>query len=146
VARVRIVWNYPEIYATALRYTVPLVKQAARQTTSRAKFYAPVDTGRLRGSIGEFGFSANRDTVRTNVGSTRVRYAMAQHEGAEARRIYPRTRRALRFYWDVTGQVEMFRYVNWPGIGGTPYLTTGMREACIPLGFAVSTLKTVDLT
>lgn len=146
MARVRIVWNRPEIYATALKHTVPLVKRAARQTTSRSKFHTPVDTGRLRGSIGEFGFSANRDTVKTNVGTTRVRYAMAQHEGARARRIYPRQAKSLRFYWEVTGRVEMFRYVNWPGIGGTPFLTTGMREACVPLGFAVSTLKTADLT
>lgn len=146
MARVRIVWNRPEIHVTALKHTVPLVKRAARQTTSRAKFYAPVDTGRLRGSIGEFGFSANRDTVKTNVGTTRIRYAMTQHEGARARRIVPRRAKALRFYWEVTGQVEMFRAVNWPGIGGTPFLTTGMREACIPLGFAVSTLKTADLT
>lgn len=145
VARVRMVWNRPEIYATAIRYTVPLVRRAARQTTARAKFYAPVDTGRLRGSIGEFGFSVSRDSVRTFVGTTRVRYAMAQHEGAAAREIVPRRARALRFYWDVTGQVEFFKRVQWPGIGGTPFLTTGMREACVPLGFQVSTIKTVDL-
>lgn len=146
MARVRIVLNRPEIHATALRYTVPLVKRAARQTTSRAKFHCPVDTGRLRGSIGEFGFRVSRDSVRTNVGTTRVKYAMAVHDGAKARQIVPRQARALRFYWDVTGREEMFRSVNWPGIGGTPFLTAGMREACVPLGFAVSTLKTVDLT
>lgn len=146
VARVRVVLNRPEVYATALRYTVPLVRRAARQTVSRAKFHCPVDTGRLRGSIGEFGFRMSRDSVRTNVGTTRVKYAMAIHEGARARTIVPRNAQALRFYWDVTGREEFFRSVQWPGIGATPFLTTGMREACVPLGFSVSTLKTVDLT
>lgn len=143
---VRIEWNRPEIYATAIRYTVPLVHRAARATTARAKFYTPVDTGRLRSSIGPFGFTVTRDSVREFVGSTRVKYAMAQHEGAAARQIVPRRARALRFYWDVTGRVMYFRRVQWPGIGGTPYLTTGMRQACVPLGFRVSTLRTVDLT
>lgn len=142
----RIIWNKPEIYATATNHTVPLVRRAARQTTSRAKFYSPVDTGRLRSSIGEFGFAVTRDSVRTYVGTTRVRYAMAQHEGAKARRIVPRRATALRFYWAETGRIEHFRSVQWPGLGGTPFLTTGMREACIPLGFRVSTIKTVDLT
>lgn len=146
MARVRIVWNRPAIYAAATEPAIRLVRKAARQTTSRAKFYAPVDTGRLRSSIGEFGFTASRDSVRMNVGTTRIRYAMAQHEGARAREIRPSQARALRFYWDVTGRVEFFQKVNWPGIGGTPFLTTGMREACVPLGFRVSTIKTVDLT
>lgn len=146
MARVRIEWNRSEVVSLPTGHAIVLVRRAARQTTARAKFYAPVDTGRLRGSIGEFGYSVSRDSVRTSVGSTRVRYAMAQHEGAKARFIFPRRRQALRFYWDVTGRTEFFRRVDWPGIGGTPYLTTGMREACVPLGFAVSTIKTVDLT
>jgi hypothetical protein len=145
VARVRIIWNRAEIYATATKPAISLVRRAARQTSSRAKFYAPVDTGRLRSSIGEFGFTVSRDSVRIFVGTTRIRYAMAQHEGARARTIVPRRARALRFYWDVTGRIEFFRSVQWPGIGGTPFLTTGMREACVPLGFAVSTIRTVDL-
>lgn len=146
MARTRIEWNRSEVYRVPTAHAILLVKRAARQTTARAKFYAPVDTGRLRSSIGEFGYSVSRDSVRTNVGTTRVRYAMAQHEGAKARTIVPRRAQALRFYWDVTGRVEFFRSVEWPGIGGTPFLTTGMREACVPLGFAISTLKTVDLT
>lgn len=146
MARIRIDWNRSEIYRVPTAHAILLVKRAARQTTSRAKFYAPVDTGRLRSSIGEFGFSVSRDSVRTNVGTTRVRYAMTQHEGAKARTIVPRRAKALRFYWDVTGRTEFFRSVAWPGIGGTPFLTTGMREACVPLGFRVSTIKTVDLT
>lgn len=143
--RTRIIWDRAAIYATAADNAIPLVRRAARQTISRAKFHTPVKTGRLRSSIGEFGFRVTRDSVRTNVGTTRVKYAMAIHEGAKARFIYPRRARALRFYWDVTGRIETLKSVDWPGIGATPYLTTGMREACIPLGFIVSTIKTVDL-
>lgn len=145
MARVRYELNRAEVYRAATEPAIKLVKRAGRQTTSRAKFHCPVDTGRLRSSIGEFGFRASRDSVRLSVGTTRVNYAMAQHEGAKARQIVPRQAKALRFLWDVTGRVEYFKSVNWPGIGGTPFLTAGMFEACNPLGFRVSRTHTSDL-
>lgn len=144
-SRVRITLDRAEVYRAATEPAVKLVKRGARATTALAKFYAPVDTGRLRGSIGEFGFKVSRDSVRTKVGTTRVKYAMSQHEGARARTIRPVRAKALRFYWEVTGRVEQFKSVNWPGIGGTPFLTTGMFEACTPLGFRVTRTHTTDL-
>lgn len=142
---VRYELNRAEVYRTATEPAIKLVKQAGRRTTSRAKYYAPVDTGRLRGSIGEFDFKVTRDSVRQKVGTTRVNYAMAQHEGADARVIRPRRAKALRFFWERTGRVEMFNSVRWPGIGGTPFLTTGMFEGCRPLGFEVTRIHTRDL-
>jgi hypothetical protein len=142
--RVRVQFDNAEMVRVPTEAALKLVTRAARLTTNRAKFYAPVDTGRLRSSIGTFGLRVTRDSVRQNVGTTRVRYAMAQHEGAKARVIVPRRARALRFYWDVTGRVEHFKKVNWPGIGATPFLTTGLREAAEPLGFRVTTIRTAD--
>lgn len=142
--RVRVQFNNAEMVRVPTEAALGLVTKAARRTTNRAKFYAPVDTGRLRSSIGTFGLKITRDSVRQSVGTTRVKYAMAQHEGARARIIVPRRARALRFYWDVTGRVEYFKKVNWPGIGATPFLTTGLREAAEPLGFSVSTIRTPD--
>lgn len=144
-ARVRIILDRSEVYRAATEPAVKLVKKAGRATVALAKFYAPVDTGRLRSSIGESSFKVTRDSVRVKVGTTRVKYAMAQHEGARARTIRPVRAKSLRFYWDVTGRVENFKSVNWPGIGGTPFLTTGMFEACTPLGFRVQRTHTSDL-
>lgn len=143
-SRVRIEIDRTELVRIPTEAALKLVSQAARRTTNRAKFYAPVDTGRLRSSIGTFGLRVTRDSVRQSVGTTRVRYAMAIHEGAKARVIVPRRAKALRFYWPVTGRIEYFKKVNWPGIGATPFLTTALREAAEPLGFRVNTIRTPD--
>lgn len=145
MARVRFELNRAEVYRTATEPTLKLVKRASRRTVALAKTYTPVDTGRLRSSIGEFGLAVTRDSVKIKVGSSRLRYALAIHEGARARVIVPRRAKALRFVWEVTGREEYFKSVNWPGIGATPYLTTAMFEACVPLGFKVERIRTRDL-
>lgn len=82
------------------------------------------------------------DSVRGFV-STRVKYALPIHEGARAHKILPRRAGGrLRFYWPVVGAVVTFRSVNHPGVGSTPFLTSSMREACVPLGFRI--VRTLD--
>lgn len=69
---------------------------------------------------------------------TRVKYALAIHEGADAHIIRPRRAGGtLHFYWERVGHVVDFPYVNHPGVGKTPFLTSSMRDVCKPLGFRI---------
>ena len=69
---------------------------------------------------------------------SRARHSMALHEGARPHQIRPRNPGGLlKFYWARAGRVVYFKSVNHPGIGGTPFLTSSMSDACRPLGFVV---------
>ena len=73
------------------------------------------------------------------VGS-RTKVAYWLHQGTPAHDIRPRRPGGmLRFYWNRVGRVVHFKRVRHPGIGGTPYLTSAMRDGC--LGFIVTEIE-----
>ncbi len=75
--------------------------------------------------------------------STRVKYAMPIHEGARAHKIVPRrVGGRLLFSWYVVGADVSFRSVYHPCVGAPPFMTSAMRDACVPLGFTI--IRTVD--
>jgi hypothetical protein len=129
--------NRAQIEATARAAGLRLVSPAVRTTTNLAKARVPRDTGRTANSIGS-DIRTTRNAVIGKVGS-RAKTAMWLHRGTPAHVIRPkRPGGRLRFYWERVGQVVVFTKVNHPGIGGTPYLTSSMRDACRPLGFKVT--------
>lgn len=82
--------------------------------------------------------------IRGLVG-TRVKHAVALHEGARAHKIRPRNPGGtLKFYWARVGAVVYFKSVNHPGIGATPFLTSSLADAARPLGFVVVRQVTPD--
>lgn len=129
--------NRAAIQAEALRGGLRLVSPAVRGTTNLAKARVPRDTGRTANSIGSK-ITEYSNSVRGEVG-TRAKTGLWLHRGTPAHVIRPkRPGGKLRFYWDRVGTVVYFDKVNHPGIGGTPYLTSSMRDACKPLGFKIS--------
>ena len=122
-----------------------LVSRATRQTLNLAKARAPRDTGRLANSLGMRVREAP-NSVRGFV-STRVKYAMPIHEGARAHVIRPRRSGGrLRFFWEAAGREVSFRYVNHPGVGSTPFLTSSMAQVCAPMGFTIIRTLSPSLT
>lgn len=132
----RVEWDQAGVQAAVQRPTAALVSRVVRRTENLSKARAPRDTGRMANSIGSsVSVSANR--VKGQVG-TRVKYALAQHEGASAHTIRPRRAKALRFYWPRAGKVVLFVRVRHPGVGATPFLTSALRDAAVPEGFTVT--------
>lgn len=109
------------------------VARVARQVEERAKQLAPVDTGRLRGSI----------TVRPFVGlrgpsvrvSADVSYATFVENGTRPHVIRPRTKRALKF--KVGGRTVYARVVHHPGTRAVHFMSRAVREVGIRNGYSV---------
>lgn len=81
--------------------------------------------------------SESANAVKGRVVS-RARHSLALHEGARPHKIRAKNPSGLlKFYWARAGRVVMFRSVNHPGIGGTPFLTSSLADAARPLGFVV---------
>ena len=87
-----------------------------------AKSNAPVDTGRLAGSITTI-LSGGMGGIECQVG-TNVEYAIMVHEGTRAHTIVPRSARMLRF--ESRGGVVFARRVNHPGTAGRPFLVQAL--------------------
>lgn len=111
-----------------------LVNRAMRRTENLAKQRVMVDTGETRASIQSGIYKINRNGVTGRVGS-RLAKAHYIHEGTRPHIIRPRTKKALRFR---SGGVTYIRaFVRHPGIGSTPFLTSALYDAAVPLGFKV---------
>lgn len=100
----------------------------SRRVANQSRLTVPVDTGRLRQTIGE---GPQRFVgLRTITGSThaKTRYAAAVHEGRRARTIRPRTAQALRF--NVGGRVVFAKVVHQGPMRGRPFMrNAGLRVA-----------------
>lgn len=115
---------------------VSLVRKMSKETTTRAKQYAPggpYSTGTLKNSI-NWSFTEVGENVRSRVGSDLV-YANSVHGGQPARIIVPVRAKHLRFYWRRTGRVETFNWVDHPGTKAQPYLTRAMSMVAPKHGF-----------
>jgi hypothetical protein len=96
-----------------------------RKVEALAKRLAPVDTGRLAGSI---------VTVQINVGGkpgagvgTNVEYALYVHDGTRAHPIAPKRAKVLRF--KAGGSVVFTSKVNHPGTKAVPFLENALVAA-----------------
>jgi hypothetical protein len=108
-------------------------KRVARLVEARAKVLAPVDTGRLRGSIKTkrtLSIRGPQYTVYTN-----VTYAPYVENGTRPHVIRPKTKKALRF--KIGGNIVIVAKVNHPGTRAQPFLGRAVREVGIANGYAV---------
>jgi len=109
---------------------VALVRSVGRRTVNNAARRAPVDRGLLRASL-ESQILIRQQSVTARIGS-RVKYHPWQEIGTgiygpRGRRIYPRTKKYLKFR-PKGGQGFVFaRSVR--GVRGKRYLTEGFRQA-----------------
>jgi hypothetical protein len=108
-------------------------KRVADQVRARAQVLAPVDTGRLRGSLKiqkKLTFRGPTYTVYTN-----VKYAPYVENGTPPHKIRPKTKKALKF--KIGGRTVFAKVVNHPGTKPRPFLARAVREVGIRNGYDV---------
>jgi hypothetical protein len=111
-----------------------LVLSTTRKVLNRAKILTPVDTGTLRNSqTMEVRHIGNKVVGRV---STRIKYALAVHEGIlRPVIIVPKRKKALRFV--INGRVVFARKVILPPRRGRPWLRRALIEVALPAGFVI---------
>lgn len=127
--------NHVNIRKTAQAKGLELVIPTAERVRDVAKRVAPSKTGKLRKSI-RMQRKVTAAYVRADVGS-KLEYAAAQHEGAEAHPIKARRVRLLRFYWAREGVTFVGPKVRHPGNKGNEYLWRPLRQVATRRGFTV---------
>lgn len=112
-----------------------------RQVEAEAKRLCPVDTNRLRSSIGHQ-LITDGGALSVRVG-TNVDYALFVHEGTRPHIIRPRTKKALAFVWPnapgniaagrpkrskrgKSGPFVVLAYVQHPGTRARPFLVDAL--------------------
>jgi len=115
-----------------------LVAQTTRRTLNRGRVLSPWDTGNLRAS---HTMSIRRLKRKRVVGrvTTRVKYALAVHEGAAPHVIRPKRKKALKF--KMGGRTVIVRKVNHPGNPARPWLRRAMTEVAHQRGFTVRRVR-----
>lgn len=112
------------------------LRRVGPMVVNRAKILAPVDTGRLRASIGPPQYSRTW-TLRPQVTvSANVDYAQMVHDGTRPHIIRPRNAQVLRFL--VNGRVQYARVVHHPGTRARPFLDRAVREVTAGRGYRVT--------
>jgi len=134
MARVRIKLAKDELNAIAAQGAGKLVLQTSRRTLNRGRVLSPWDTGNLRASHTMLIRRLKRRKVVGRV-STRVKYALAVHEGAAPHVIRPKRKKALRF--KIGGRTVIVRSVRHPGNPARPWLRQAMTEVAHARGFTV---------
>lgn len=127
-----------DLYQAAIRST--LHDLAGRDVTritlrvlNRAKVLTPVDTGNLRSSH-QFKLTQSANRVTGEV-YTKVKYALAVHEGRRALTIYPKNKQALAFTWH--GRPMVRKSVSQPARRGRPWLRDALREQATREGYTM---------
>lgn len=100
------------------------------RATSLAKLYAPVRSGRLRGSITGITVSGAPLTVDAVVGAD-TDYALYVHEGTKPRVIEPKNGHSYVTFF-VGGRKYTANKVNFPGTKAHPFLRRAMEEVMAP--------------
>lgn len=112
------------------------LRQVAPQVVNRAKVLAPVDTGRLRASIGPATYSRTwtlRPRATIEVG---VSYGKMVHDGTRPHVIRPVRKQALKF--TVGGQTVYAKIVHHPGTRPRPFLDRALTEIAGARGYRIS--------
>lgn len=109
------------------------VTKVTLKVLNRARVMAPVDQGNLRASH-QMRLTSASNGVTGEV-FTKVKYALAVHEGRRALTIYPKNKSALAFYWH--GQHMVRRSVHQPARRGKPWLRDALKEVAASEGYKV---------
>lgn len=122
-----------ELAAIAAQAAGREVITGTRRVLNRARVLSPWDTGNLRAS---HTMLLRRMKTRV-VGrvSTRVKYALAVHEGAAPHIIRAKRGRALKF--KIGGRTVFARSVRHPGNPGRPWLRQAVTEVAAGRGYTV---------
>lgn len=118
------------------------VTRVTLKVLNRAKVLTPVDTGNLRSSH-QFQLTSSANKVQGEV-FTKVKYALAVHEGRRALVIRPNKKQALAFVWH--GQPMVRKWVHQPARRGRPWLRDALREVATSEGYKVQSGAAADAT
>lgn len=116
------------------------VTRVTLKVLNRARVLTPVDTGNLRASH-QFKLTSSANKVNGEV-FTKVKYALAVHEGRRAIVIRPKTKQALAFYWH--GQHMVRKWVHQPARRGKPWLRDALREVATQEGYTMQSAAAAD--
>lgn len=108
---------------------------------NRARVMTPVDTGNLRASH-QFKIKQAETSITGEV-FTKVKYALAVHEGRRALTIFPKKKQALAFRWH--GQPMVRKYVTQPARRGKPWLRDALREVATSEGYEMQSTTAADV-
>lgn len=119
------------------------LREVAPRVVNRAKVLAPVDTGRLRASIGPAVYSRTWTLRPQATIEAGVDYAKFVHDGTPEYTIRPKPRRTrtgrppmLKF--QVGGRTVYAREVVHPAIEGRPFLDRALAEITAGRGYRIS--------
>ena len=118
------------------------VTRVTLKVLNRARVLTPVDTGNLRASH-QFRIQLTGSKITGEV-FTKVKYALAVHEGRRPVVIYPKTKKALAFHWH--GQPMVRKWVSQPARRGRPWLRDALREVATSEGYKMQSAAAADAT
>jgi hypothetical protein len=118
------------------------VMRVTVKVLNRARVMTPVDTGNLRASH-QFKIKNGANKITGEV-FTKVKYALAVHEGRRALVIRPKNKQALAFVWH--GQPMVRKWVSQPARRGRPWLRDALREVATSEGYKMQSTAGADAT
>jgi len=116
------------------------VTRVMLRVLNRSKVMTPVDTGNLRSSH-QFRLTQTSSKITGEV-FTKVKYALAVHEGRRAIIIRPKNRQALAFVWH--GQPMVRKWVSQPARRGRPWMRDALREVAAQEGYRMQSAAAAD--
>lgn len=116
------------------------VTRITLRVLNRSKALTPVDTGNLRASH-QFRFTQTKTKITGEV-FTKVKYALAVHEGRRAIVIRPNKKQALAFYWH--GRPVVCKWVHQPARPGRPWMRDALREVANQSGYKMQSGAAAD--
>lgn len=116
------------------------VTRVTLRVLNRAKVMTPVDQGNLRASH-QFRIKTTSKGITGEV-FTKVKYALAVHEGRRALTIYPKNKQALAFTWH--GRPMVRKWVSQPARRGRPWLRDALREVAGAEGYKMQSSAAID--
>ncbi len=134
IARAKVELYRPVIAAVLDDDVGKFVVKTTLKVLNRSKVLCPVDTGLLRASLG---MSISRRVNRiTGKVETKVKYALAVHNGRQAITIYPKHKKALAFWWH--GKHWVVKSVHQPARKGRPFMYDALKEVAASSGFKMT--------
>lgn len=116
------------------------VVRVGMRVFNRARVLTPVDTGNLRASH-QIKIRQTETKITAEV-SSRVKYALAVHEGRRPLVIYPRKKQALAFVWH--GRPMVRKWVSQPARKGKPWMRDALREVAAAEGYQMESKAAAD--
>jgi len=140
VQRVRVELFRPVIDSVLHDLAGKDVMRVTLKVLNRSKVMTPVDTGNLRASH-QFKIKNSATKIQGEV-FTKVKYALAVHEGRRPVVIYPRNKQALKFVWH--GQPMVRKWVSQPARRGRPWMRDALREVAASEGYKMESNAAAD--